>query len=102
MKMYLLSENRDTLTGMNLAGIEGSLVGDKDELREKLDVVLSDKQIGILLVTEYLYKKYTDMIDDVKLGKKLPLVVNIPDRNSAGRKPDFLTSYINEAIGLKL
>ena len=28
--------------------------------------------------------------------------VEIPDRHGTGRKPDFITSYVNEAIGLKL
>ena len=26
----------------------------------------------------------------------------IPDRHGTGRKKDFITSYVNEAIGLKL
>jgi len=33
---------------------------------------------------------------------KLPLIVEIPDRHGTGRKPNFITSYVNEAIGLKL
>ena len=32
----------------------------------------------------------------------MPLFVEIPDRHGTGRKPDFITSYVNEAIGLKL
>ena len=28
--------------------------------------------------------------------------VEIPDRHGTGRKPNFITSYVNEAIGLKL
>ena len=31
-----------------------------------------------------------------------PLVVEIPDRHSAGRAPDSITRYIREAIGVKL
>ena len=33
MRMYLISDNRDTYTGMRLAGVEGSVVSGKDELR---------------------------------------------------------------------
>ena len=38
----------------------------------------------------------------IKLKRKLPLLVEIPDRHGTGRKKDFITSYVNEAIGLKL
>jgi V/A-type H+-transporting ATPase subunit F len=32
----------------------------------------------------------------------MPLLIEIPDRHGTGRKKDFITSYVNEAIGLKL
>ena len=38
----------------------------------------------------------------VKLHHKTPLIIEIPDRHGTGRRPDFITSYVNEAIGLKL
>ena len=47
-------------------------------------------------------KEFPDMIDDVRLHRKVPLIVEIPDRHGTGRAPDFITSYVNEAIGLKL
>ena len=56
MKMYLISDNVDTLTGMRLAGVE----------------------------------------------RTMPLLIEIPDRHGTGRRKDFITSYVNEAIGLKL
>lgn len=52
MKMYLISDNVDTLTGMRLAGVEGSVVHERNELKEALDKALADKEIGILLLTE--------------------------------------------------
>ena len=36
----------------------------------------------------------------VKAGERF--FVEIPDRHGTGRKPDFITAYVNEAIGLKL
>lgn len=102
MQMYLISDNIDTLTGMRLAGVEGSVVHDKEELKEVLDTVMNNKEIGIVLLTEKFGREYPDLINDVKLTYKLPLVIEIPDRHGTGRKPDFITSYVNEAIGLKL
>ena len=49
MKMYLISDNIDTLTGMRLAGVEGAVVHKREELKEELDKALADKTIGIIL-----------------------------------------------------
>lgn len=102
MKMYLISDNIDTWTGMRLAGIEGAVVHEKQELKDELDKVLADKEIGIVLLTEKFGRDYPDVVDDVRLNHKLPLFIEIPDRHGTGRKPDFITAYVNEAIGLKL
>ena len=102
MKMYLISDNIDTQTGMRLAGVDGVIVNERDELRNALETVLADKEIGILLLTEKFGREFPEIIDDVRLHHKVPLIVEIPDRHGTGRKPDFITSYVNEAIGLKL
>lgn len=102
MRIYLISDNIDTLVGMRLVGIEGCVVHEQGELKEAIDRALEDKDIGILLLTEKFGKDYPQLIDKVKLDCKLPLIIEIPDRHGTGRKPDFITSYVNEAIGLKL
>lgn len=102
MKMYLISDNVDTYTGMRLAGVEGCVIHERQELKEELDRVMADKTIGIVLLTEKFGRDYPDVVNDVKLNYKLPLIVEIPDRHGTGRKPDFITAYVNEAIGLKL
>lgn len=102
MKMYLISDNVDTLTGMRLAGIEGVVVHEKQELKGALENALADKSIGIILLTERFGREFPDLIDSVRLERKMPLVIDIPDRHGTGRRPDFITAYVNEAIGLKL
>ena len=102
MKLYLISDNVDTYTGMGLAGVEGCVVHEKNELREALERTIADKSIGIILLTEKFGREFPDLVDDVKLNRKLPLIIEIPDRHGTGRRPDFITSYVNEAIGIKL
>ena len=86
MKMFLISDNVDTQTGMRLAGVEGVVV----------------HEIGIILLTEKFGKEFPDILEDVRLNHKLPLLIEIPDRHGTGRAPDFITSFVNESIGLKL
>jgi len=102
MKMFLISDNVDTQTGMRLAGVEGVVVHEREELYDTLQKTLADKEIGIILLTEKFGKEFPDILEDVRLNHKLPLLIEIPDRHGTGRKPDFITSYVNEAIGLKL
>ncbi|MCI1723642.1 MAG: V-type ATP synthase subunit F [Lachnospiraceae bacterium] len=102
MKMYLISDNVDTLTGMRLAGVKGVIVHEREELKKALEDAFQDKDIGVLLLTEKFGKEYPDVVNDAKLNHKLPLILDVPDRHGTGRSPNFITDYVNEAIGLKL
>lgn len=102
MKMFLISDNRDTYTGMRLAGVEGVVVHERAEVERAAAQVLADTDIGIVLVTELLGQKFPDIWDEIKLNRRLPLLVEIPDRHGTGRKENFITDYVSEAIGLKL
>ena len=102
MKMFLISDNVDTLTGMRLAGVEGCIVHERAELRKALEDAIANKENGIILLTEKFGREFPDIIDDVRLNRRLPLLIEIPDRHGPGRKPDFITSYVSEAIGIKL
>lgn len=100
--MYLISDNVDTYTGMRLASVDGVVVHEREELYQALQDALQDKTVGIVLLTEKLGREFPDMIDQFRLERKMPLLVEIPDRHGTGRSKDFITSYITEAIGLKL
>ncbi|MCI9645438.1 MAG: ATP synthase subunit F [Lachnospiraceae bacterium] len=102
MKMFLISDNRDTYTGMRLAGVEGVVVHERQELKDALDAASRDPEVGIVLLTEKFGREFPDLIDDVKLNRRLPLLIEIPDRHGTGRKENFITDYVSEAIGLKL
>ena len=102
MKMYLISDNVDTLTGMRLAGVDGIVAHEKDELRTAIETAMEDKSVGVILLTERLGREFPDLLNEIKLARTMPLLVEIPDRHGTGRKKDFITSYVTEAIGLKL
>ena len=102
MKMYLLSDNNDTLTGMRLAGIEGELVREKEEFYTAFEKALQRKDVAILLLTEKLSTRYEEPVNEAKTAKRLPLIITIPDRHGMGRQKDFITSYVQNAIGIKL
>jgi len=102
MKLFMISDNVDTYTGMRLAGVDGVVVHQRNELKSALEEALTDPSIGIVLLTEKFGQEFPDIIDEFRLARKMPLLVEIPDRHGTGRSADFITSYISEAIGLKL
>lgn len=102
MKTFLISDNIDTATGMRLAGVEGVVVHEKNELSEAFDNLLKDKDVGIIFVTELLSTKFPEIVANIKLNYKRPLILEIPDRHGSKKRVDFITSYINEAIGIKI
>ena len=102
MKMFLISDNIDTQTGMRLAGVDGVVVHERDELRQALEEALADKDIGILLLTEKFGRDFPDVIGPARASCSMPLIIEIPDRHGTGRKANFITAYVNDAIGLHL
>ncbi len=74
MKMYLISDNIDTYTGMRLAGVDGVVVHERDELKETLEKAMN-KEIGIMLLTEKFGREFPELIDEIKLERKMPLLI---------------------------
>ena len=88
--------------GMRLAGVDGVVVHEKGNFVEAFEKALNDKEIGIILVTEKFNREFPEIINDVKLNRRTPLVVFVPDRHGSENSADFILSYINQAIGIKL
>ena len=80
MRFYVISDNVDTQVGMRLAGIEGVVVHEEDEV----------------------VRLCPELVDDLKLNRSRPLIVEIPDRHSNGRAKDSITRYVQDAIGVRL
>lgn len=102
MKVFIISDNTHTLTGMRLSGVEGVVVHEREEILKELAKVKKNRDIGIILITELLAERVQLELNTMKLSRSLPIIVEIPDRHGTRRPPDFLTRYIRESIGLKI
>lgn len=102
MVSYLISDNTDTLVGMRLAGITGIVLHERNEVLEEFKKCISDKNIGILILTEKIFDLIAEEVMEAKLKRKFPLIVEIPDRHGLKRDEDFITKYINESIGISI
>lgn len=102
MKMYLISDNIDTLVGLKFAGINGEVIHDKEDVLKCIERVSHEKDIGIIVITEKISELIPEKINEVKTSKYLPLIVEIPDRHGSNKGQDWILKYIREAIGLKI
>jgi V/A-type H+-transporting ATPase subunit F len=102
MRIFLISDNTDTRTGMRLVGVDGVIAHTRAELSEALDKAVNDRNIGIIAVSEKLAAQNRDLLDDIRNTRRRPLLVDIPDRHGTDKQDDFLSRYVREAIGVKL
>lgn len=102
MRFYLLSDNVDTLVGMRLAGIEGEVLHQEQDVRNKLTEVMADPNTGVVLMTNKLISLCPAFVDDLKLNCKKPLIVEVSDRHGAGQLSEAITRYVREAVGINI
>ena len=102
MKFFLISDNIDTQMGMRLAGIEGVVVHERQEVLEVLEKVLHREDVAVILMTTRLVETCPEVISELKLKLKKPLIEEIPDRHGSAKSGETIDRYVSEAIGVKL
>lgn len=102
MRCFLISDNIDTQMGMKLAGIDGVVVHERDEVLSALDTAVNDETVAVILMTKKLTDLCSAEIYDFKLNRSKPLIAEIPDRHGDSGISDAISEYVSEAIGLKL
>lgn len=102
MKAYFISDNVDTFIGLKIAGINGAVANTSVEAIQILETIKNDSDIGILVFTEKAAMLIPNEINEMKMSKQGPLVVEIPDRHGSIKGNDSILRYVKEAIGLKI
>ncbi len=100
MKSFLISDNSETLIGMRLAGISGVILETAEEIVGKIDELIDDESIGIIMITGKVMQKAEEAIMERKLKESETLIVQIPGTAESSDE-DRMARYIRESIGLK-
>ena len=66
MRFELISDNTDTLVGMRLAGIPGTMAKTEEEIKRALKKSIDDEDVAIILITEKLAEMCKDLIYELK------------------------------------
>ena len=102
MKYFLISDNVDTLAGMRLVGVKGVVVHEEEEVRKALDKACADPEIGLVLITDKLVARCSELVFSYKPTRRRPLIVEMPDRHSDSNPGDSIRRYISEVVGVKI
>lgn len=102
MKFFLISDNIDTHMGMRIAGIEGVVAHSREHVVSELRAAAGDKDIAVVLMTEKLVELCRGEVYDIKLNRRRPLIVEIPDRHGNSGVIDSISRYVEEAIGIRI
>ena len=100
MRMYLLSDNVDTLMGLRMSGVEGVVIHEETPLRAKLDELMSQSDIAVILITANLTRLIRETVNEYKLNRAQPLIIEIPDRHGNGSIGEAITGYVRDAVGI--
>lgn len=102
MKLFVLSDNTDTLEGMRLAGVDGKLVHEKDEFEKAFSECKEDGDISVIAITHKLYSRFGTLPEEhIKTGKS-PLVIEIPDRHGNAGELSAVTEHIKNNTGIEI
>lgn len=102
MKFFVISDNIDTQMGMRIAGIDGIVAHSKDHVLDELNKAVDDEDVAVILMTEKLVELCRDRVYDIKLNRRRPLIVEIPDRHGNSDVIDSISRYVEEAIGIRI
>lgn len=101
MKMFLISADEDTLTGMRLAGVDGVLVKTTEDFISACEKAVKSEDIGILLITKTLGNLYPNEIVEIKKRSRV-LITEIPDMENPTSSTDSIKRYVRDAVGINI
>lgn len=101
MKSYLICHDQETLIGMRLAGVQGEILLDREQILRRIEEKVKDSETGMIIVTKAVMQLVEKEVMAIKLKSKFTLIVEIP---GAGHEyeNDYITRHIRESIGIKI
>ncbi|HBE04691.1 MAG: hypothetical protein A2096_01215 [Spirochaetes bacterium GWF1_41_5] len=101
MKYFVLGDE-DTVLAFSLAGVYGQAVGNPEEADRAFTAVISDKNAGIIIITERIADLIRSRVDQYIFSSHFPLILEIPDRLGKMEGKPGIREMVNRAIGITL
>jgi len=101
VKFFCVADE-DTVRGFRLAGVEGEAVATAGEADRAIRRAAGRPDLGILILTDAVAADVRELVDDVRMNRDRPLIVEVPGPQGPmpGRKT--LRQLVQEAVGIRL
>lgn len=101
MKYFIIGDE-DAVLGFGMVGVQGRIVRTAAEAHECFNQALSDREIGIVIITEGIAELIRPEVDRFLFSEQFPLIVEIPNREGKLTGRPTIREMVNTAIGIKL
>ena len=101
MKYFAIAGDRDTLTGLRLAGMAGAVASNAREVENLIRQAEKDETVAVLVITQACADQCPETLSRLRLSASRPLVAVIPDSHG-GEVRDETAKLISEAIGVRI
>lgn len=99
---YFIIGDEDAVLGFELAGVSGITAETPEEADKALSDALSDRNNGIIIITENIAGLIRERVDKLLFSASFPLIIEIPGSLEPAEPRKDLRTLVNEAIGIKL
>lgn len=101
MKFFCVADE-DTVRGFRLAGVEGEAVAAAAEAERAIRHAVRQPDLGILILTDAVAADVRELVDDIRMNRDRPLIVEVPGPEGPmpGRKT--LRQLVQEAVGIRI
>lgn len=77
------------VTGFVLSGISGEYVTSSDEALKKIEKLVLDPKVGLIMVSDEVAKPIEDTLTSIKSKKAIPLIYEVPGPGSKRQKVEY-------------
>ena len=100
MRLFVIGDE-DTVAGFRMAGVEGTVVKDRQEAADALHQA-EQRQEAVLILPQRIAGWVREDIDRIRFGAEQPLIVEVPGREGPTGEAPSLFRLIREAVGIRI
>ena len=93
---------RAFVAGLRLAGVTGIQTNTPDETLKEIELLIQDKDVGLILVSDDLAKGIRDKLTAIRAKRSIPLIFEVPAPGSdtAGKEPAEYRNMLKQILGV--
>ncbi|MDP8263560.1 MAG: V-type ATP synthase subunit F [Candidatus Ancaeobacter aquaticus] len=88
--------------GFALLGVEVFGVEKSDEVLAHVHTLIKRADIGLILITERLYRAQEDQLLKLRLETKVPVIMDIPDMSKPQQKLESVADFVLKNTGISI